>query len=488
MLAWVKKLLEPPVFPGDEEKTSRARTFNTMGLYFVFALIIATVLYIPLFATHKLESWAIILGLFAAYMVSRFLLFRGQLNSAGLFLITMGWITCMGVALLGGGLSSPMMFALAAITIAVGLLFRARVGFFFLLLNVLLGLIFAFLQELGMYPPRYFMYSAKSTWFYFTLSLVFINWTINLTVRKLEGALEQMRQQNEEIKRTEMALRESEERFRVMFEKHNAIMLLIEPASGRIIDANLSAVAFYGYPRDSLRAMNIGEINMLDAAEIAAEQEQAIRQERNYFIFPHRLANGEARTVEVRTSPIEAEGRQLLFSIIQDITKRQRAEDALRHLSTHDILTGVFNRAFFEAELERLESSCEFPISIIVADLDNMKITNDTFGHVAGDELLKRATQVLQSTFRASDILSRTGGDEFAALLLQTDAETVGQMLNRIRVKVDEYNAANSDLPVQLSLGAFTAARQNLMTTFVEADRRMYADKAARKKNNGIKI
>jgi diguanylate cyclase (GGDEF)-like protein/PAS domain S-box-containing protein len=111
-----------------------------------------------------------------------------------------------------------------------------------------------------------------------------------------------------------------------MFKGHNSIMLLIHPETGRIVDANASASRFYGYPMESLLNMNIAQINTLPPDEIAAERTRAKDENRNYFIFPHRLAGGEVRMVEVHSSPIETEGQTLLFSIIHDISERNRAE------------------------------------------------------------------------------------------------------------------------------------------------------------------
>ena len=132
-----------------------------------------------------------------------------------------------------------------------------------------------------------------------------------------------------ERKQTEKALQASEERFRSMFEKHNAIMLLIEPDSGRIIDANQSAQNFYGYPIEKMKAMQIQDINVLNPVEVAERRRQAKHESLNFFVFPHRLANGEIRTVEVHSSPIAIHDQPILFSIIHDITERKQAEEAL---------------------------------------------------------------------------------------------------------------------------------------------------------------
>jgi PAS domain S-box-containing protein len=144
-----------------------------------------------------------------------------------------------------------------------------------------------------------------------------------------------------ERKQAEAMLREAEELFRSMFERHEAIMLLVNPGSGAIVNANASAARFYGFPLDKLCRMNIQEINCLAPEHVAAERRRALTEQRNYFIFPHRLASGEIRTVEVHSSPITVGGGQLLFSIIHDISERDRAEEALR--TSQHLIEGIVN-------------------------------------------------------------------------------------------------------------------------------------------------
>ena len=115
----------------------------------------------------------------------------------------------------------------------------------------------------------------------------------------------------------------------LMFDDHSAIMLVIEPERGNILYANKAAVNFYGYPKKKLCTMLIQEINTLPSQEVAAERERAINSNRNYFIFPHRLASGEERIVEVHSSPVTLQNKQYLFSIIHDITDRKRMENAV---------------------------------------------------------------------------------------------------------------------------------------------------------------
>ena len=120
-----------------------------------------------------------------------------------------------------------------------------------------------------------------------------------------------------------------EQTFRLMFEGHSAVMLLVDPQTGIILDANQAAVNFYGYSKPKLCNMSINEINVLLPEQVEAERQKASSEGRNYFVFPHKLASGEERVVEVYLSPIVLQEKQVLFSIIHDITQRRQAEKAL---------------------------------------------------------------------------------------------------------------------------------------------------------------
>jgi PAS domain S-box-containing protein len=130
-------------------------------------------------------------------------------------------------------------------------------------------------------------------------------------------------------KKSQKTLSYSEERFKMLFEGSHAPMLLINPDNGEIIEANLAASKFYGYDLKTIRSMNIGEINQLSDKEIFEARKMA-RKKGRYFVFPHKLAGGEIRTVEIFSSPIQYGERIILFSIINDITEREVADKALK--------------------------------------------------------------------------------------------------------------------------------------------------------------
>jgi PAS domain S-box-containing protein len=146
-----------------------------------------------------------------------------------------------------------------------------------------------------------------------------------------------------ERKRAEMALQESEQRYRSIFTESRAVMLLVDPKTGEIVDANPAACTYYGYPYDQITRMKITDINMLSPRETCVEMQKAKRGEKEHFIFQHRLANGSIRTVEVYSGSVTIGGRILLHSIIHDITRQRRMEAALRR--TGERFKRIFNES-----------------------------------------------------------------------------------------------------------------------------------------------
>ena len=153
-------------------------------------------------------------------------------------------------------------------------------------------------------------------------------------------------------------MQQNEKNFRRIFEHHDAVMLLIDPAAnGSIVSANKAASKFYGYSQDELTGMLISEINQLSPEEIKQRMKEAYEEENNCFIFPHRLANGEIRRVEVHSSPINIDNRQFLFSIIHDVTQREEAKEKL-HLAHVELEERVEKRTL-ELSIANMELATE---------------------------------------------------------------------------------------------------------------------------------
>ena len=157
-------------------------------------------------------------------------------------------------------------------------------------------------------------------------------------------------------------------------------------------------------------------------------------------------------------------------------------EQELKEMSFHDSLTGLYNRNFFEEEMERLSDGRYNPLGILICDLDGLKFINDTLGHQEGDRVLITVSEILHKNFRSSDIIARIGGDEFAVLLSNTHWNAVERRVQVVRQAAQDYNNSNPEIPLSLSLG-YAVNEENtpdMQTLFREADNRMYREKIQR--------
>jgi diguanylate cyclase (GGDEF)-like protein len=208
----------------------------------------------------------------------------------------------------------------------------------------------------------------------------------------------------------------------------------------------------------------------------------AIEEGLTHTVERRRGSGDESVFYEITVSPLRDKAGRVAggIEVVRDASERKLVEERLRHLSSHDLLTGLFNRNYFEEELERLQGGRQFPVSFIMADVDDLKVVNDTQGHKAGDELLMRAAVLFREVFRAEDVVARIGGDEFAVVLPETDEATVTEVSERIRSGIDAWNEAYP-IGIHLSLGSATAhSGDGIFEALKTADEQMYRDKIAR--------
>jgi diguanylate cyclase (GGDEF)-like protein len=163
---------------------------------------------------------------------------------------------------------------------------------------------------------------------------------------------------------------------------------------------------------------------------------------------------------------------------LQDVTERKKAEAYLRYLGTHDVMTGVYNRAFFEEALLKLAANGKSPVSFIIVDLNELKAANDLYGHHTGDKLIRRAAEVLKASIDEGYTVARIGGDEFIIIMPGADAETAHLIVERVQSLVAVNNKYYHEPLLSLSLGAATSLPgQSLEKVISLADDAMYANK-----------
>lgn len=166
-----------------------------------------------------------------------------------------------------------------------------------------------------------------------------------------------------------------------------------------------------------------------------------------------------------------------LWGAAQDITERKKAEEKLVYISFHDHLTDLYNRRFFEEELKRLDKDCNLPISIIMCDINGLKLVNDSFGHYSGDALLKKAAETIKKACREEDVIARIGGDEFVVILPKTDSDNTQQVSNRIKDLASKEKVANIELSISYGHDTKTLDTQSIVEIIANAENNMYRHK-----------
>ncbi|MBP6492179.1 MAG: PAS domain S-box protein [Clostridia bacterium] len=393
-----------------------------------------------------------------------------------------------------------------------------------------------------------------------------------------------------------------------MFHDHSAMMFMLEPLSGKILDVNPAACDFFGYSKEEFLAMNISDINMQSEEENQRLKDASAIKSCRHSVSPNRLKTGEIRMVDAYTCPISYESEDKHFSIMFDVTDREnykselyrekeilkitldsigdgavttdkdgyitglnltgqnicgwnqseaigrpfsevfqlineetgemmedpvksvlkngrtmgfdnhailvnkeghrvpisdsvapirdsnnsvygtvmifrdvgRERDHLErilYLSFHDALTGLYNRRFIEEEMKRLDVSRQMPIAVIMGDVNGLKITNDVFGHEAGDTLLKKVGEAFKEVCRKEDIAARWGGDEFLFLLPKMSKTEAQRVIDRIKEGLLKRSEGAMRLSVSFGCAVKEKESDNIIHVIQQAEESMYHNK-----------
>ncbi|OQB20323.1 MAG: Cyclic di-GMP phosphodiesterase response regulator RpfG [Firmicutes bacterium ADurb.Bin182] len=221
-----------------------------------------------------------------------------------------------------------------------------------------------------------------------------------------------------------------------------------------------------------------------EAHESAAKSKSVIKCE-----FPIRAANGVERWIFEQCQGIYDDNGNIeaLEGILIDITERKEKENELNYINFHDVLTGLYNRRYFDMQLQSMDDERCLPLSIIIGDIDGLKIINDTLGHIEGDKFITDIAGLLKNCCREGDILARTAGDEFCILLPNTEREEAEKLIKDIRKRCEEYRlkAKNKAYHASISLGCATkTSSDQLFDDYVKlAEENMYKTKLLQSKS-----
>jgi len=175
----------------------------------------------------------------------------------------------------------------------------------------------------------------------------------------------------------------------------------------------------------------------------------------------------------------------------QDITGRKEHIEHIEYISYHDQLTGLFNRRFFEEEFKRLDVQRNYPLAVIMADVNDLKLANDTFGHAEGDQMLINTADMLRQAVRQDDIIARVGGDEFMILLPKIEKVHIKKIMGRVLEYSKDFQSTRLPLSVALGFSVKDKKDFNHDELFKEAEDNMYKNKlheVSSRRSEAIKI
>ena len=280
----------------------------------------------------------------------------------------------------------------------------------------------------------------------------------------------------------EEALRKSEERFRTIYEKSQIGIGIFDAAEGTAIQLNDRLAEILGRSKEELHHLKWERYSFAEDFEESKHmmdrlengELDSITAERR-FVKP----DGTFLWANVIITPFELEGAAApcYLCMFQDITAQKMAEAETEYLSFHDQLTGLYNRRFYDEELKRLDTERNLPISLIMADVNGLKMTNDAFGHLTGDQLLKTIGHIMLKECRADDIVARIGGDEFILLLPRTSEKEAENIIKRIREAIQKEKWDNMVCSVSFGIGIKTRASEDMKKIYMTAEDGMYRDK-----------
>lgn len=193
---------------------------------------------------------------------------------------------------------------------------------------------------------------------------------------------------------------------------------------------------------------------------------------------------GNYKWCEEYATPIYKKGELVaIVGYIRDITDKVEMQQELQYLSTHDILTGLYNRNYFEKIMERYNNEIDCPIALILCDLDELKGINDTFGHVEGDKIIQTSAKMIHEFFSENATVARIGGDEFVIILPNQTSSQVEMLCKEFEAQIADFNEKAKERQLGLSLGYSSTERSigNMDNLLTQADIRMYQNKNDKK-------
>ena len=251
---------------------------------------------------------------------------------------------------------------------------------------------------------------------------------------------------------------------------------------GRYLDCNIAFAKDY-YQCNKREVIGKKDKDMTSSPKLLKDilitDERVIKNKEKQVNLINIENDGQIKYMECIKAPILDNKKNVwgIVGVSRDITERVLTERELKKISYTDKLTDVYNRTYFDKKIKNLNTENNLPLSLIMGDVDGLKIVNDTLGHLKGDELLVQIANVLKKVCKKESLTVRWGGDEFVVLLPNTEYEEAKKICNKIKsvCKKESYTS----IPLSMSLGCATKTNinQNINAILKEAEDKLYKEK-----------
>lgn len=304
--------------------------------------------------------------------------------------------------------------------------------------------------------------------------LIFVLVTAAIIYSLTYPTLKEIFERKEALRKANEELRKSNEMYKELYheysKKQSLLKSLIDSApdlifykdtNGIYMGCNSAFEVFAGRREQEIIGHTDKDIfpamqaeSFIKADRVTMNQKTFMKNE-VYVTYP----DGKKVILEIlRTPYYDADGNVIgLIGVSRDITERKAEEDKIKYISYHDNVTGLYNRTYVDEVQSRLDCPENLPLSVIIGDVNGMKMINDTFGHLKGDKLLKEIANILKRCAREGDVIARTGGDEFTILLPGADSQAVKEVVDNIRSLCKEMRLEEScEIYFDIALGYAT--------------------------------
>lgn len=281
------------------------------------------------------------------------------------------------------------------------------------------------------------------------------------------------------LKETQISLTNIQDRYKALTQTSIDGFFILD-SKGHFLEVNDAYCTMSGYSKNELLAMSIKDME-LDEDEKQMEEHisRIIETGQDQLESRHRKADGTVFYVNNSITYIPKE--EILICFLHDITEWKKQEERLKYLSYHDILTGLYNRTFFEEEIKRLDVNRQLPLAVIMGDINGLKLINDSFGHEIGDQTIIEVANIIKSCCREEDIIARVGGDEFCILLPKSDENVIQRICQQMYDKCIQQDRKIKGVSIlySISLGYTkrTVAHEQIEMIMKDAEAAMYRHK-----------